>query len=171
MTRAATGVSGISEFSPTLSIARGTGTLVFSVFEEGGMMIATMSQAEAAGERLANFNAIPATAAILPGGATGGGNAVSSYLADYSRGLPPEADLTPRSYRSSLETGVYRAAVPRGHHGWAVRHHGAGRCIGVSSPTFLATTSSASLSGVGVPARHRRPGASTSTPSAGGRGA
>jgi dipeptidyl aminopeptidase/acylaminoacyl peptidase len=102
VTRAATGVSGISEFSPTLSIARGTGTVVFSVFEEGGMVIASMSQADAGGERLANFNAIPATAAVLPGGAVGADKTVSNYLTDYATGLPPETEITPKDYRTAL---------------------------------------------------------------------
>ena len=102
VTRAATGVSGISEFSPALSIARQTGAVVFSVFEGGGMIIASMNQAEAAGERLASFNAIPATAAVLPGGGVGAGHAVSSYVTDYASGLPAEAAIPSRNYRAGL---------------------------------------------------------------------
>ena len=103
VTRAATGVSGISEFSPALSIARQTGAVVFSVFEGGGMIIASMSQAEAAGERLTSFNAIPATAAILPGGGVGAGHTVSNYMTDYADGLPPaETTIPSRDYRPGL---------------------------------------------------------------------
>ena len=104
VTRAATGISGISEFSPALSIARGTGTAVFSVFEQGGLLLASMSAAELTGERLAAPNvAIPATAAILPGGAVGGGRVVLGYVTDYAGGLPPADIITERPYRAGLK--------------------------------------------------------------------
>ena len=103
VTKAATGVSGISEFSPALSISIETGMLAFSVFEEGGMMIASLTPDELHGERLASPNAIPATAAILPGGGVGAGHTVSSYVVDYGDGLPPESEVTPRSYRPALK--------------------------------------------------------------------
>jgi Tol biopolymer transport system component len=41
VTKAATGISGISEFSPALSVSRTAGTVVFSVFEQGGLMLDT----------------------------------------------------------------------------------------------------------------------------------
>ena len=102
VTKAATGVSGISEFSPALSVSIETGAVAFSVFEEGGMMIATLTPDELSGERLPAPNGIPATAAILPGGGVGSGHTVSSYVTDYSDGLPPETDIEPRSYRPNL---------------------------------------------------------------------
>jgi len=102
VTHAATGVSGISEFSPAISVARQTGAVVFSVFEEGGMLIASLSQEEAAGERLPSFGAIPATAAILPGGGVGTDHIVSTYVTDYGNGLPADTEIPSRNYRPGL---------------------------------------------------------------------
>jgi hypothetical protein len=102
VTAAATGISGISEFSPALSVARATGALVFSVFEEGGMVLASMSQAETAGERLNAPNAMPTTAAVLPGGGVGAGHTVSSYVTNYAEGLPADTQIPARDYRPAL---------------------------------------------------------------------
>ena len=114
VTRAATGVSGISEFSPALSIARVGGNAAFSVFEEGGLMISSLTQAELVGERLATPNVAvqggatqgqPATpsAAVLPGGAVGEGRVVLRYVTDYASGLPTDSGFTDRSYRPGLK--------------------------------------------------------------------
>ncbi|HEX6315303.1 MAG TPA: hypothetical protein VFZ73_10615, partial [Gemmatimonadaceae bacterium] len=103
VTRAATGISGISEFSPALSVSRGTGTLAFSVFEQGGLMLATLNAAELAGERVATPNvAIPATAAMLPGGGVNNGRIVLGYVNDFATGLPVDTTYADRSYRANL---------------------------------------------------------------------
>jgi hypothetical protein len=106
VTRAATGISGISEFSPALSVSRGSGTLAFSVFEQGGLMLATMTSAELAGERIA-LAGTPATgplAAMLPGGAANS-RTVLDYVSDFSTGLPGETatGFEDRSYRAGLK--------------------------------------------------------------------
>ena len=113
VTHAATGVSGISEFSPAISVAHGTGLTVFSVFEEGGIMIASLSAAETAGERLspnviavqggAAATEVPVSAAMLPGGGTGIGRIVLRYVSDYDNGLPADSAIAGRSYRPSLK--------------------------------------------------------------------
>jgi hypothetical protein len=103
VTRSATGISGISEFSPALSVARGTGTIVFSIFEEGGMILASLSQAETTGERISVApNAVPGTAAILPGGRVGPGT-VAKYVTDYIDGLPADDVITDRNYKPGLK--------------------------------------------------------------------
>ncbi|HEY5547063.1 MAG TPA: BamA/TamA family outer membrane protein [Gemmatimonadaceae bacterium] len=104
VTRAATGISGISEFSPALSVARGTGTTVFSVFEQGGLMLASLSQAEIAGERLpAPDVSAPATAALLPGGGVGERGVVRGYVTDFADGLPMDTTISGRPYRAGLK--------------------------------------------------------------------
>ena len=103
VTRAATGISGISEFSPAISVSRGTGTVVFSVFEQGGLMLATMTQHELAGERIAMPNAaVPATAAMLPGGGVSG-RVVLGYVSDFAAGLPADTEIEQRPYRAGLK--------------------------------------------------------------------
>ena len=102
VTKAAAGVSGISEFSPALSVSRGTGTAAFSVFEQGGLMLATLGQTELTGERLPALNAVPATAALLPGGAVNG-KTVQGYVTDYSTGLPADTAYNQRAYKAGLK--------------------------------------------------------------------
>lgn len=102
VTRAATGISGISEFSPALSVSRGSGTVAFSVFEQGGLMLATMAASELAGERLQTPNAVPATAAVLPGGAVNG-RTVLAYVSDFGTGLPADTTFDERRYKAGLK--------------------------------------------------------------------
>lgn len=104
VTRAATGISGISEFSPALSIAPGTGAAVFSVFEQGGMMLAALTREELAGQPVASPNvSVPATAAMLPGGGAGDGRVVLGYVSNSAAGLPADTVFNERSYRPSLK--------------------------------------------------------------------
>jgi len=105
VTRAATGISGISEFSPALSVSRSTGLAVFSVFEQGGLMLASLNQDALSGEPLASPNvAVPSTAAMLPGGGgAGGGRVVLSYVTDYASGLPTDTTISGRPYRAGLK--------------------------------------------------------------------
>jgi hypothetical protein len=104
VTRAATGISGISEFSPALSVSRGTGTTVFSVFEQGGMMLSSLTAAELTGERIPVPNAaVPATAAMLPGGGVNG-RVVLGYVSDFGTGLPAATeDFNERPYKAGLK--------------------------------------------------------------------
>lgn len=103
VTRAATGISGISEFSPALSVAHGTGMTVFSVFEQGGLMLASLSQAETTGQPLAPPDvATPTTAALLPGGGVGRASTVLSYVTDYASGLPMDTTISGQPYRGAL---------------------------------------------------------------------
>jgi hypothetical protein len=50
VTRLATGVSGVTATSPAIAVARGTGRLAFSVFDNGGFRLATLDAAHAQGE-------------------------------------------------------------------------------------------------------------------------
>jgi Tol biopolymer transport system component len=101
VTKAATGISGISEFSPALSVSRGAGTLAFSVFEQGGLMLATLQQQELTGERVSAPNVAGTSAAMLPGGAVNG-RVVLSYVTDYAAGLP-DTEFAERRYRPGLK--------------------------------------------------------------------
>lgn len=104
VTRAATGISGIAEMSPALSVSRETGVAAFSVFEEGGLMIATLGGGETAGERVATgLASVPTSAAILPGAGTGSGRTVSSYVGDYAAGLPADTLVQVAPYHGGLK--------------------------------------------------------------------
>lgn len=103
VTRAATGVSGIAEMSPALSVARGAGTAVFSVFEEGGLMLASLDQAQTAGERVMAVASTDMSAAVLPGAGVNAGRVVAQYVTNYDAGLPDESAVTDRPYRAGMK--------------------------------------------------------------------
>ncbi|HEX9565068.1 MAG TPA: hypothetical protein VF981_13890 [Gemmatimonadaceae bacterium] len=104
VTRAATGVSGIAEMSPALSVSRGTGSVFFSVFEEGGFMLASLGSSEVAGESVVAFaGGVPATAAILPGAAAARDQVVARYVTDYLTGLPADTSVAAAPYRAGLK--------------------------------------------------------------------
>ncbi len=70
LTRSATGVAGITNLSPAISVARQTGRVLFSVFDRGGYDIVRLEASEAQGTPVNATNAAPAVAAS--GSATGG---------------------------------------------------------------------------------------------------
>jgi hypothetical protein len=128
VTRAATGISGISEFSPAISVARGTGLTVFSVFEQGGLMLASLSQAETTGDRLTVPGiSMPATAALLPGGRVGRGSTVRATSATH-----PACRWTRRS-QAAHRAGLRLAYIgrPRWRQHRRTLRNGAGWRVGV----------------------------------------
>ncbi|HEX4933110.1 MAG TPA: basic secretory protein-like protein, partial [Gemmatimonadaceae bacterium] len=78
VTRLATGVSGITHTSPAMSVARGTGRLLFSVFDEQGWGVYGLDAARTVGTPATP--AAVATGGILPPGDTPGRSIVSTYL-------------------------------------------------------------------------------------------
>jgi Tol biopolymer transport system component len=89
-----TGIAGITSTSPTLSLASGTGRLVFSVFEDDGHSVYALDQADVVSlvPPAANLQA-----ALLPGRSTATGDLLR-LLTDASRGLPAashQADSQP----------------------------------------------------------------------------
>lgn len=103
VTRAATGISGIAETSPALSVARQGGGAFFSVFEEGGLMLASLDAAATAGESVTQLaGGMSASAAVLPGGEAGRDRAVARYLADAASGLPADSAISVSPYRAGL---------------------------------------------------------------------
>ena len=91
LTRVATGVSGITSLSPTISVARNTGEILFSVFDRGGYAIRALrppdggpvggaAVAQGAGDR---------SAAILPPAEALRTSQVEQLIANETIGLPP----------------------------------------------------------------------------------
>src|SRR5690606_28510733 len=99
VTRLATGVSGITALAPALSVAAGTGRLVFSVFEQRGYAIHALEQAAAVGEPVAAGKATVAAGALPPPAAE---TRVGAYLADPLAWLPPSQVYEEVEYRPSL---------------------------------------------------------------------
>jgi len=122
VTRAATGVSGVTASSPAISVARGNGRLVFSVFDKAGFRIGALPAERAQGEPIATDDARrvaegadasgpdttlapPSTkksAAVLPSDGQGISSTVISYLRDADGGLPSDSAITQRPYRTAF---------------------------------------------------------------------
>jgi Tol biopolymer transport system component len=102
ITRVATGVSGVTATSPTLSVAPGDGRLAFSVFENGGYSLHRLNADEAQGEPVTLAMAdSDAFEAVEPPDVPGGG-AVTERIHDPRTGLPPEHEFDVIPYRPTL---------------------------------------------------------------------
>ncbi|HEY9516794.1 MAG TPA: hypothetical protein VIQ74_14045, partial [Gemmatimonadaceae bacterium] len=102
VTRTATGVSGITALSPALSVARQSGRLVFSVFQNGGYMLRRLDPVETQGQSLAAQPSDTATlGAMLPPNVPGGG-LITRRINDAATGLPAPETYPTSSYRPKL---------------------------------------------------------------------
>jgi Tol biopolymer transport system component len=103
VTHTVTGVSGITRLSPAISVARGDGRILFSVFDHAGFSIRSLDAAEAQGTLVA---AQPPTATVPEAGLLPPADIVSGtvarYLADPISGLPMQATTDIRDYHSKL---------------------------------------------------------------------
>ena len=102
VTELATGVAGIADLSPALSVSRLTGDLAYSVFEGQRYSVYRTDAADAAGVPVGT-QPLYTTAATLPPASARSRSRVEGYLADARGGLPPEdAQFASRDYRSKL---------------------------------------------------------------------
>jgi len=98
ITRASTGLSGITSSSPALSVASGTGTMVFTVYEDGKYMLHTLN-GDVGGVAP---DSSPAIAAVLPP-ANRSPSLVAATIADATTGLPAGTDeFEVADYKPSL---------------------------------------------------------------------
>jgi Tol biopolymer transport system component len=103
ITRLATGVSGISATSPAITVAQGTGTLMFTVFKDQGHEIVALEPAQLVGEPVTAATASSvASAATLPPGDVAGNMTVATYLADPVTGLVSGTEFKVIPYNSSF---------------------------------------------------------------------
>jgi Tol biopolymer transport system component len=109
VTRVSTGVSGITDLSPALSVARGTGRLTFTVFDRGGYNIVRLDAAEAQGTPVdsAPGGRIAAAGAVEGGGGTlppvpNAPSRIERYLANAEAGLPRDTAYALAGYSSKL---------------------------------------------------------------------
>ncbi len=121
ITAVATGISGIGDMSPAISVAANTGDVVFSVFTEGGFAIRSLPSG--AMQRLALTDvplaerqppgALPPSGVLPPATRTGAtAGYVASVLESPLRGLPAVLPQATRPYRSRLAlAGIGGASV------------------------------------------------------------
>ncbi|MDX1673202.1 MAG: hypothetical protein R3314_00265 [Longimicrobiales bacterium] len=113
ITRLATGVSGVTNMSPALTVAAETGDIMFSVFSEGRYTVYRMDadRVETQAEPVfSQFDGVQ-EAGVLPPLEAANRGIVASYLEDPYRGLPDEP-FGVADYRPGLALDYI--GVPRG---------------------------------------------------------
>ena len=101
VTRLSTGVSGITDISPAMSVSPATGRMLFSVFEDQGYAIYGLDSIRTRGEPVVLGGAV-ATTSILPPGDTPGRSTITQYLRDPLTGLAPGTDFVTLPYKSNF---------------------------------------------------------------------
>jgi Tol biopolymer transport system component len=103
VTNTATGISGITSYSPTLTVAQKTGRVLFTVFEGQGFTIRALEPEQALGFPPTPTSLAQATAAseLPPGDVTR--SMVMAYLADPIDGLVSGADFQIVPYHASFQ--------------------------------------------------------------------
>ena len=100
VTHVATGVSGITTISPTLSVSRQTGRMLFTTFYDQGNEIRGLEALQTVG------TAVPAPSVAWEGAQLPppqvARSLVTAYLADPLGGLPSGSDFTVEGYHSSF---------------------------------------------------------------------
>ena len=101
VTRMATGVSGITANGPALSVARETGDLLFTVFEEGNYIGYRRAAAESRGDLIVRGE-VPAPAGTLPPIPPSSPIVIARYLEEPTRGLVERSAFSRQDYESNL---------------------------------------------------------------------
>ncbi len=104
VTRVTTAISGITDATPALTVASGTGSVAFSVFDGGEFHVYALD-AQAEGEVIAAPLAALEEERILPGGASAPDAWINRMLGDADAGLPPASTFRTeeaRDFRPSL---------------------------------------------------------------------
>jgi Tol biopolymer transport system component len=103
ITHVSTGVSGITEISPSITVAAKTGTLIFTIFRNQGHELISLEPSRLVGEPVDVVAAATiASAATLPPGDVAGAMSVASYLSDPTNGLVTTEDMQIRPYKASF---------------------------------------------------------------------
>ncbi|MGH7668945.1 MAG: basic secretory protein-like protein, partial [Gemmatimonadaceae bacterium] len=101
VTKVATGVSGITETSPALTVSPTTGRTLFTVFQGQSYGIHGLDASATMGVPVQPTQSV-SVASILPPGDLPGTNTVTAYLKDPERGLVSGNDFTIAPYHSSF---------------------------------------------------------------------
>ncbi|MGA9837400.1 MAG: hypothetical protein WBQ26_08825 [Gemmatimonadaceae bacterium] len=101
VTKVATGVSGITETSPAITVSPTTGRMLFTVFQGQGYAIYGLDAAATTGVPVQPTSVLN-VASILPPGDLPGTNTVTAYLSDPFTGLVSGSEFTVHPYHSSF---------------------------------------------------------------------
>lgn len=100
VTNVNTGVSGISEFSPALTVAENTGDMMVSVFKKSNYNLYRIPKKKTDGEQLVNY-AQKANSAQLP--PIAGNERMQNYLNDPVYGIPADTAFSLSDYHPKLK--------------------------------------------------------------------
>ncbi len=89
VTQIVTGVSGITEATPALSVARETGTVAFSVFDDAEYHVYALTAVESEGSPLSSEQIVAESGSRLASAPAGGADQVAPLLTNASIGLVP----------------------------------------------------------------------------------
>jgi WD40 repeat protein len=124
ITRVATGVSGVTELSPAITVSPGTGRLLFSVFENQGYSIYGLDPNRLQGAPVTSDQGKEEAGLLPPAQVASGGGTVTTYLRDPLSGLPPSnTDFPINAYRPTLRIsglGQPTLGVATGQFGTAI---------------------------------------------------
>ncbi len=111
VTRVATGITGITGSSPTLSVAPGNGRMIFSVFDRQGYTLHRLDADQVATPTVSQVVDTSSTQGIETPPVPGGG-AVAERIADPRLGLPLQREFAVTPYHSSFQLdGIATAGV------------------------------------------------------------
>jgi hypothetical protein len=102
VTSVATGVSGVTDLSPALTVAARTGTVMFSIFGDGEFTVHAMTAEEAVGTPAEPVTPGMSVARILPPVESAGRGLIASYMADPLGGLPDATEFVVEDYEADL---------------------------------------------------------------------
>ncbi|MCF7803558.1 MAG: peptidase S9 [Candidatus Marinimicrobia bacterium] len=102
ITNTATGISGLTERSPALSVAQNTGKLAFNVFSKTDYQIHTLSADESQGRIAEDISRQRLSTVTLPPDESLKASLVDNFLADQKSGLPVTPDFSVSDYQPSL---------------------------------------------------------------------
>ncbi len=103
VTRVATGVSGLTAYSPALSVAQRSGDMMFSVFEHGNYNVYSLQAAESRGTPCQPTSSLATYGGFLPPVLWHKDRLVDSLLHDPASGLPLASDYKTSPYRPHFQ--------------------------------------------------------------------
>ncbi|HEX6982580.1 MAG TPA: hypothetical protein VF181_07450 [Balneolaceae bacterium] len=101
ITNVLTGVSGISEYSPAITVARDTGEMIVTVFKKGNYNLYHIPSDELGGVQVVNYAHV-ANSKRLPPIGEGGNEITLTYLSNPERNLPLESSFGLSEYDPTL---------------------------------------------------------------------
>lgn len=102
VTNVATGVSGITDLSPALTVASRSGRVMFSVFGDGQFTVHALTPEQAQGTPVGAADPAMADTRILPPVEAQGRGLIANYLDDALTGLPSGESFAVNDYESNL---------------------------------------------------------------------